>query len=128
MDSKLFETSVGLTEQDEEIKTLLFKYKEAALAHTDATMNPDHRKANRNHDIIMSSLAKLKEYGSALRLEPFLSHPSEGVRIWAATHLLPSELNDIAISTLKDIAVGNGFIATAAEMVLSEWSKGRLRS
>jgi hypothetical protein len=127
MESKLSNVSDGPPDESEVLRNYLDKYEEAALAHTEASLSPDHRKANKSHDIIMGVVTYLKEHGELLQLRHFLSHPSEGVRVWAASNLLSTELNSEAISTLKQVAKGNNIIAFAAEMTLSEWAKGNLR-
>lgn len=127
MASKRLETLDGSPDASEELSKQLFRFETAALEHTEATVNPNHRKANRNHDIIMKSVTYLKDHGELLQLRQFLIHPSDGVKTWAASFLLFTDLKNEALSILKEIAQGSGFVASGAEMILREWAKGNLK-
>ena len=127
MESKFSSGSDGNHNASDALNECLARYEQAAIDHADATTDSDYRKANLSHDIIRGIVAQLKESGEILQLRKFLVHRSQGVRVWAASHLLPTALYEEAISTLKEIAKGSDMIAFAAEMTLREWQNGRLK-
>ena len=67
----------------------------------------------------------LKETNSIKQLSKLLDSESVGVRIWAATYLLPIfERN--AMQILQSIASGNNIHSLTAKMTIDEWEKGTL--
>lgn len=127
MVSKHSNDSDGPHEQQDKLNRYLAKFEAAALDHTAATIAGDHIKANRSVDVIMDTVAHLKQRCELVQLKRLLSHSSAGVRVWAASYLLPTNLNTDAISTLQKIEMGTDMIAFAAEMTLREWKNGRLK-
>lgn len=108
---------------------LIVEYRLHAAKHGNATSTGDSQAANQHHDALMEALSALRERGSegSDALLGLLADRDQSVRCWAATHcLLIDEAR--AKGVLKDLAAGPGIVAFDAQMVLSEWDKGRLRS
>lgn len=99
----------------------------ASSAHAVATESGDYKTANKKAVIIAKCAGFLKSDSSTLELEPYLIHPSVGVRCMVASYLLPfSEVESILV--LKKIAFDKsvGIQSLNAETVLSEWKEGKL--
>jgi len=69
---------------------------------------------------------QLKELGKTNKLTRLLNSENENVRLWAATHLLPTNEFE-AKKVLQELALKPGFNAFSAEMTLKEWEKGNLK-
>ena len=106
--------------------TALNNFENAAIKHAEATELGDYKTANKSYDVISKAIAYLKEKNEIQFLSPFLNHPSVGVRMWAATHLLSVSEND-SIKVLEQIAAETGIHSLDAETTLSEWRKGNLK-
>ena len=107
-------------------ETALSLFEEAATKHAEATEKGDYKVANKKYDIIVKSVTFLKERNEVERLLDFLTHSSVGVRMAAATYLLPIHEKD-AVKILLEISKGPGIHALTAETTISEWRKGNLR-
>jgi len=111
--------------KDEEMALELFE--RAAIEHVRSNENSDYKSANRNYDLIVKAVAFLKNRGEVGLLSKFLSHDSDGVRVWAAAYLLPIQEYD-AVKVLDAIANGpRGIQRLDAATTLSEWQKGNLK-
>jgi hypothetical protein len=82
--------------------------------------------ANKYAKKIINSYLQLKELGETNALTKLLESENENVRLWAATHTLPTN-EAKAKRVLQELAVKPGFNAFSAEMTLSEWGKGALK-
>ena len=104
------------------------KYKECSHAHGEASKQGDYKITNKNYYLLIEAYLIIKSYGEEgekLLIDLF-NDENDSVRCWAATHSL--EINESkAIKILKKLKSGKGIIAFNAEMVLSEWKKGRLK-
>lgn len=106
--------------------TAISKFEEAATKHAEATELGDYKTANKNYAIIVKAVTFLKEQGEMQKLSELLNHSSVGVRMWAATYLLPvSESEGLRI--LKQIAKGTGIHSFTAKTTVNEWEKGNLK-
>lgn len=111
--------------KDEKMALELFE--SAAIEHARSSENSDYKRANSNHDVIVKAMAFLKNRGEVKLLSKFLSHDSEGVRVWAAAYLLPIR-EENAVKVLEAIADGpRGIQRLNAATTLSEWRKGNLK-
>ena len=110
------------------VADLLRMYSAAAVAHNEATVQGDHRTANKQHDIVATVYRELRARGPEAQrsLLGLLDHPSEAVRGWAAAHALEFAPED-GKPVLEAIAAGAGIWAFTAGVTLEEWKKGVLR-
>ncbi len=106
--------------------TALNLFEEAAINHADATEQGDYKTANKNYAIIVKAIEFLKEQNKRKDLSEFLNHNSIGVRMWAATYLLPV-IESEALQVLKKISEEKGIHSFDAEVTISEWKKGNLK-
>lgn len=104
-------------------------YAKAVLEHVAAMQRSDNSNAYRAFVQIISALRTLKandDDGHAT-LTRLLSHESDNVRCWAASHLLPLD-EAIAVDCLERLAATSTSNARyEAPLVLQEWRAGRLR-
>lgn len=107
------------------IETAYRKFEEAAIKHAEATETGNYTQANKSYQVIAKSARYLKETNSIKQLSKLLDSESVGVRMWAATYLLPIfERN--AMQILQSIASGNNIHSLTAKMTIDEWEKGTL--
>jgi hypothetical protein len=107
-------------------ETALLQFIEAATKHAEATEQGDYKTVNKSYAIIVKAITFLKEQNEIEKLSEFLSHSSVGVRMWAATYLLPVLENE-GLRVLKQIAGETGIHSFTAKITLSEWEKGSLK-
>ena len=104
------------------------RYIAEATEHGRCTESGDCKKGNAAFDRMVAALAELRERtdrGEAVLIE-LLNHPNGWVRLGAATHLLPLQV-DLASQVLEDLASGpQSQVEFGAKMVLREWRAGRL--
>jgi hypothetical protein len=109
-----------------DVEMALKLFESAAVAHAEASEKGDYKKANKNYVILEKAITFLRDHGRVQLLTKFLSHEDMGIRVWAATYLLPTQEN-IAVKVLEAIASGpSGIQRLDAETTLSEWRKGNL--
>lgn len=101
-------------------------YAEAAMDHAAATLQGDHRRANRAHDVIAAIYRARRNNGTRAELLPLLEHPEPGVRAWAASHALEFA-SALAVPVLEELATDASLLGFSARMTLSEYRAGRLR-
>lgn len=101
-------------------------FENAANNQALATEQGDYKVANNNYDIIVTVTEFLKENNSIDNLLNFLNHPSVGVRIWAASYLLPKHEKE-GLKVLEEIAKSSGIHAFDAETTINEFKKGNLK-
>jgi len=108
-----------------DIEAALDQFEDAATKHAEATEIGDYKTGNKCYVVIVRILAFLKEQDQVLALSKFLDHASVGVRMWAATFLLPFREEE-GIKTLEQIAEEDGIHSLTAATTLKEWRKGNL--
>jgi hypothetical protein len=108
-----------------DISSGLVLFEESAIRQADATEIGDYKKANKNYNNIIKAVDFIRDKKELLVLVPFLEHRNLGVRLWAATYLLPIR-EKFAIRTLEEISSGKGIHSLTAETTLDEWQKGNL--
>jgi Domain of unknown function (DUF2019) len=87
-------------------------------------LNP--KLANKYAKKIINCYLQLKELGKTNELSKLLKSENENVRVWAATHTLPT--NEVeAKQVLHELAAKPGLNAFSAEMTLRQWEKGNLK-
>lgn len=104
----------------------ILKFEEAATKHAEATEQGDYKTANKSYAVIVKAITFLKEQNEIQRLHEFLNYSSVGVRMWAATYLLPV-LESEGLRVLKQIAGKTGIHSFTAKTTISEWEKGNLK-
>lgn len=109
-----------------DIETALLNFEEAAKKQAEATDQGDFKTGNKNYAEIVKAITFLKEHDSMDKLSALLSHSYVGVRLWAASFLLPF-IETEALRVLKEISSGSGIHSLTAETTLSEWEKGTLK-
>lgn len=91
-----------------------------------AAQEQNSKLANKYAKKIINCYLQLRELGKTNELSKLLKSGNENVKLWAATHLLPT--NEVeAIKVLQEMAGQPGLNAFSAEMTLSEWAKGNLK-
>lgn len=114
-----------MTQQIQDLDEALFLFEEAAINHGHASEKGDYKFGNRNCEIIFEVIQFLKKNNKIISLMIFLDHPSDSVKSWAASYLLPLKESE-AVNTLQEISKGKGIIAFSAGITLKEWRKGTL--
>lgn len=107
-------------------KSALALFKEAAIKHSEATENGDSKLANKNYSAIINAVSFLKEHNKLQNLNEFLNYPLIGVRIWAATYLLPINEKE-AVAVLEELSRRTDIFSLDAKTTLNEWRKGNLK-
>lgn len=100
------------------------QFEKHAQIHGAASDNNPAR-ANKSHDLVREAAGFLGSQGEMSRLQAFLSHPSDAVRVWAAYFLLPTNAAE-AVAVLEEIAKTRGIQGLDASMTLSLWRDGQL--
>jgi len=113
----------------ESIGELIAKYRRHAVEHGAATEAGDYKKGNAHHDRLIEVLGDLRQHGAQgeQALLDLMRDESASARIWAATHSLSVDEAQ-ARRALESLSAEPGIIGFEAQMVLSEWDKGNLRS
>lgn len=106
---------------------ILEKYIKAAEDHSKGTNSGDSRKANSAYRRIDKIFRELKINNQLNLLESLIDHKSIGVRMWAATHLLPYH-EEVGLKTLTEIEKNHvdDLYGFDAKMTIQEWKKGNL--
>ena len=100
---------------------------EAAIKHAEATKEADYKTGNKNFLKKIAAVSYLKEHNSIHELLQYLNHNDVGVRLAAATYLLP-QYEEKGIKVLEEIAKIAGPPSFDAKMTLREWRNGNLKS
>lgn len=104
------------------------RYIADATEHGRCTESGDYKRGNAAFDRMLATLAELRGHedrGESVLID-LLNHPNGWVRLNAATHLLPLQV-DLASQVLEDLASGpQSQVEFGAMMVLREWRAGRL--
>ncbi len=105
----------------------LQRYKEFARLHSKGLFkSEDLKKTSSYYDWMQAVASLLKSENRLQELTVLLNDEDQGVRVWAATHLLGTCESE-AIQVLDDINYRNiPILSFTAEMVLSEWKSGDL--
>jgi hypothetical protein len=109
------------------VDELVAVYAEAAMAHARASGEGDHRRTNKQHDIVADAYRELRRRGSDAQnaLLAMREHPDPGLRSWIGAHALefaPVEGEHI----LSELARAGGLQGFNAEMTLTSWRQGDL--
>lgn len=110
-----------------EVNAALVIFEEAAVGHTHATEQGDYKLGNECYDRLTKAVAFLKKVNSINLLGKLLDNGSVGVRLWAASYLLPIN-EEKAIKVLEEIVNTRGIHSLIAETTIAEWRKGNLHS
>ncbi len=109
-----------------DLENALTKFETAAENHEKASETGDYKTGNKNYKELIKAVNYLKAQNEILLLSKFFDHSSVGVRIWAATYMLPIK-EDEATKVLENIAKEDNFHAFTAKLTLQEWQKGNLK-
>jgi hypothetical protein len=109
-----------------DIPTALSLFEEAATKHAEATMQGDYKTGNKNYDKVVKVVSYLKAQDSIDELLQYLNHDIVGIRLAAATYLLP-KYEKKGIEVLEGISKSSDFFSFIAETTLNEWRKGNLK-
>jgi len=109
-----------------DLSTALNYFEEAAQKHAEATKEGDYKTGNKNYDKVIKAVYYLKEQGSIDELLQYLNHSACGVRLIAATFLLPKH-EKRGVEVLNEISKSSGFFSFIAETTLNEWQNGNLK-
>lgn len=109
-----------------DLNSALLMFQEAAIKHAEATEKGDYKLGNKNYAVIAKIISFLKEQNKLEVLSELLNHDSVGVRMWAATFLLPFHEKE-GLQVLNKIASESGILSFTAKTTVSEWEKGNLK-
>lgn len=101
------------------------KFKEAAIKHAEATEMGNYEIANKCYCVIADNARYLKDTNNLELLSELLKSEYVGVRMWAATYLLPVCEHE-AIHILQAIADGDNIHSLTAKTTIDEWINGNL--
>lgn len=105
---------------------ILIKFESYCLQNDAAAKALNSKSANKYAKRIINCYLQLKEVGKANELSKLFNSENENVRLWAATHSLPTNEFE-AKRILQDLALKPGLNAFSAEKTLLEWEKGNLK-
>lgn len=105
---------------------ILVEFEDAADKQVEATEQGNYKLGNRCYDKIILAVNFLKRKDEIRLLYPLLHHNSIGVRMWAASYLLPMYPIE-SVEILEQIASQSGIRAFTAKIILEEWEKGTLK-
>ncbi|TGE29015.1 hypothetical protein [Hymenobacter metallicola] len=97
----------------------------AATKQAEATKTGDYRAGNKAYDQILAAVQWLTANQAIDALQPLLQAEDGGIRLWAATVLLPYGTAQ-AEETLTALASSTSIHGFTAATMLSEWRAGRL--
>lgn len=109
-----------------DISSALSLFEEAAIKHAEATKEGDYKTGNKNYDKVVKAVSYLKEQDSIDELLQYLNHHVVGIRLAAATFLLPKHEKK-GVEVLEEISKSSDFFSFIAETTLSEWRMGNLK-
>lgn len=112
-----------ITNIEEAVKT----FKNFAEIQGEATLESNYKVGNKYYDKLVAVFEYLKVKDEIDVILNFVNDKNSNVRLFAACFLL-FKYEKLAISILKDVAKENSIIGHNAEMTLSEWKKGNLKS
>jgi len=108
-----------------DISTALSLFEDAAKKHAEATREGDYKTGNKNYNKVIKAVSYLKEQDSIDELLSYLNHDVIGVRLAAATYLLPKHEKK-GTEVLEAISKSSDFFSFIAQTTLNEWRKGNL--
>lgn len=116
------------SKDEDDVRTLLRTYAEAAVVQGQASFAGDYKTANAKYDILVNICCRLRELGSEAQmcLLELMNHADPNVRLWSATHALEfaPERGEAALRELVNRELR--LVSFAAELTLREWTEGRL--
>lgn len=104
----------------------LLIFEKSSIGHAKATEEGDYKVGNKNYREKINAISYLKEHNGIDELLKYLNHDNIGIRMSAATYLLPYHQKE-AISVLREISKSSNFFSFFAETTLNEWGKGNLK-
>lgn len=109
------------------LQNLINKYIDGAKKYGVAfEVGGNSRDANKQFDIVENvkeSILLLGEVGEQAIID-LINHDEPYVRLWAASHCLQLDLDEInAMNCLKELAGSRGLLGFWAGQILSEWNK-----
>ena len=106
---------------------ILEKYIKAAEDHSKGTDTGDSKKTNSAYKRIAKIFRELKINNQLSLLLSLNNHENIGVKMWAATHLLPYK-EEVGLSILSEIEKNHteDLYGFDAKMTIQEWKKGNL--
>jgi hypothetical protein len=107
------------------IDAALLLFKDSAMQHANATEKGNYKLANKAYKGIKDAVFYLKGEDALGLLSQLLASESIGIRLWAATYLLPTQTK-ICVDILTKIREAGGVHALTAKYTLIEWEKGSL--
>ncbi|MHB1153355.1 MAG: hypothetical protein ACYCWE_06100 [Eubacteriales bacterium] len=111
----------------EDLNTFIIKFIDATVIHRTESEGGDYKLANKNFDIAVNCICKIKEFDGWVDVfESLLDHENASIRVSAAYNLLPFK-PELAVNTLKKCTSaprGEGF---NAKTILQEWRSGDLK-
>lgn len=110
----------------DDLMDTITKYRNAAIAHGEASETGDWKTVNKNYDIVSECYAKLKSSAEGRKkIIELMDDLNKYAQLWAATHSLP--LDHRAQEKLSLLSKEPGILGFNAEMTLEEWRKGNLK-
>lgn len=110
-------------ESTKAIEKAYLTFAEAATEQAKAMENGDYKKAKKNYKIMVNAARVLRETDNIKNISNLLDSKSTGVRMWAATFLLPVFENE-AMRVLLPIANEKGIHSSTAKTMIDKWKKG----
>lgn len=107
---------------------LIGRYKTAAAGYAQAIETGDAEKSDKCFDEIESAFRKLKQQGRSglAAISNLLESDHDGVKLWAAAHLLNyPEFNSLPV--LEKLRASSTILAMTAEVTLDQWRNGQLK-
>lgn len=109
-----------------DVNTALEIFEKFCIKQAEATEIGDYKSGNKYYSQIISAIDYLKSENSIYRLLFFLDSPFIGVRLWAATYMLPLN-EDESKKVLEEIMVSSGIHSFTAKTTLNQWLNGTLK-
>ena len=108
----------------QEAKELIDEFATNVLGQNKSIMAGNSRKGNKHADKYFDCFQQLRKLpGGREAVSALLDHEDPGVRCVAAACLLKFKTRE-AMSTLEELAKGEGLVAFEANIVLSNWHDG----
>ena len=113
---------------NDRLEHLIVRYKTAAAGYAHAIEVGDAENSDKCFDEVESAFMDLKQQGrpGLEAVATLLGSDNEGVRLWAAAHLLNyPEFNSLPI--LEALIASSSILAMTAEVTLDQWRNGQIK-
>jgi hypothetical protein len=111
----------------EDLNILINKFIDATIIHSIESEGGDYRLANKNFNIAVKCICKIKEFeGWVDVFKNLLDHENASIRVNAAYILLPIHSN-LAKKTLRKCKSAPKGVGFTAKIILKEWKSGDLK-